>query len=74
MQPDVYVVGYKVESIDVICDDTLTVGESALLQVATTPVDAKVDKMLYESSDTSIAISPLNTCSWLLNTILTEKK
>ena len=56
----VYVVGYKVESIDVICDDTLTVGESALLQVATTPVDAKVDKMLYESSDTSILTVDLN--------------
>ena len=56
----VYVVGYKVESIDVICDDTLTVGESALMQVATTPVDAKVDKMLYESSDTSILTVDLN--------------
>ena len=56
----VYVVGYKVESIDVICDDTLTVGESALLQVATTPVDAKVDKMLYESSDPSILTVDLN--------------
>ena len=56
----VYVVGYKVESIDVICDGTLTVGESALLQVATTPVDAKVDKMLYESSDTSILTVDLN--------------
>ncbi len=56
----VYVVGYKVESIDVICDDTLTVGESALLQVATTPVDAKVDTMLYESSDTSILTVDLN--------------
>ena len=56
----VYVVGYKVESIDVICDGTLTVGESALLQVATTPVDAKVDKMLYESSDPSILTVDLN--------------
>lgn len=56
----VYVVGYKVESIDVICDDTLTIGESALLQVATTPVDAKVDKMLYESSDPSILTVDLN--------------
>lgn len=56
----VYVVGYKVESIDVICDGTLTVGESALLQVATTPVDAKVDTMLYESSDTSILTVDLN--------------
>lgn len=56
----VYVVGYKVESIDIICDDTLIVGESALMQVATTPVDAKVDKMLYESSDTSILTVDLN--------------
>ena len=56
----VYVVGYKVESIDVICVNTLTVGESALLQVATTPVDAKVDKMLYESSDPSILTVDLN--------------
>ena len=55
----VYVVGYKVESIDIICDD-LTVGESALLQVATTPVDAKVEKMLYESSDPSILTVDLN--------------
>lgn len=56
----VYVVGYEVESIDIICDDALTVGESALLQVATTPVDAKVDKMLYESSDPSILTVDLN--------------
>lgn len=56
----VYVVGYKVESIDIIADDTLTIGESALLQVATTPVDAKVDTMLYESSDTSILTVDLN--------------
>ena len=50
----VYVVGYKVESIVIVCDTEMVVGESALLQVETTPIDAKVGSLLYESSDTSI--------------------
>jgi uncharacterized protein YjdB len=50
----VYVVGYKVEDINIICDTEMVVGESTLLQIETTPIDAKVGAMLYESSDTSI--------------------
>ncbi|MBR2955578.1 MAG: Ig-like domain-containing protein [Clostridia bacterium] len=50
----VYVVGYKVESIVVVAEESMTVGDSALIQVETTPVDAKVDTLLYESSDPSI--------------------
>ena len=50
----VYVVGFKVESISIVCSNTLTVGQNALIQVETYPVEAIVENWIYESSDNSI--------------------
>ena len=49
----VYVVGFKVESIKVNCDN-LTVGENARIEVEPYPVEAIVDTYIYESSDDSV--------------------
>ncbi len=50
----VYVVGYKVEDITIVVDNEMTVGDSALMQIETTPIDAKIDDMVFASSDESI--------------------
>ena len=50
----VYVVGYKVESLKIIPIATMTVGQNALIQVETYPVEAIVENWIYESSDSSI--------------------
>ena len=50
----VYVVGFKVEKIDVICPTSMSIGDNALLQVETYPVEAIVDTWKYESSNSSI--------------------
>ena len=51
----VYVVGFKVESIVVKCSETtLTIGQNALIEAETYPVEAIVENWIYESSDDSI--------------------
>ena len=49
------VVGYKVESISLTCSDSiLSIGENAMIQIETDPIEAIVDTWIYESSDESI--------------------
>ena len=50
----VYVVGFEVETINIVNDSTLTIGQNALLQVETNPLEAIVETWLYESSDNSV--------------------
>ncbi len=56
----VYVVGYKIESITIVTDSEMTVGESALMQIETTPVDAKIENMTFTSSNESVLVVDKN--------------
>ena len=47
-------VGYKVSSINAVCDTPLTIGQNALINVETRPIEAIVDTWIFESSDDSV--------------------
>ena len=48
------VVGYRVESIKAKCDQYLSIGQNALIAVETSPIEAIVERWIYESSDESV--------------------
>lgn len=50
----VYVVGFKVEKIEINCPTEMAIGQNALLQVETDPVEAIVDTWIYTSSNTDV--------------------
>ncbi len=51
----VYVVGYKVETINITnTEQTLTIGQNILINVETDPVEAIVDTWIYESTDEDV--------------------
>ena len=50
----IYVVGYKVESLKITSMGAMEVGQKALIDVETYPIEAIVDTWIYESSDTSV--------------------